>query len=289
MINKFGKILENQDIKDYTTYKLSGKIKTVIYPENKEDLISLIKYLRKNKIKHMIIGNGSNLIFKGNYDGVIIKLNKFNKLIVNDAFVTVGAGYNLIKLAIKTANLGLSGLEFASGIPGTIGGAVYMNAGAYNSSMSDVVLEIEALDDNLNLITLTNKELNFSYRNSILKTKNYICLNAKLKLKKQNKEEILNLIKARKQKRLISQPLEFPSADSVFRNPEGLYAGKLIEDLGLKGTKIGDACISEKHANFIINNGNASGEDIEKLIILIKNKVKEKYNIELISEQEIIE
>jgi len=194
-----------------------------------------------------------------------------------------------MKLALKTANLGLSGLEFASGIPGTIGGALYMNAGAYNSSMSDIILETQVLDENLNIITLTNQQLNFGYRYSILKQKDYICLNAKMKLKKRNKEEILNIIKTRKEKRLQSQPLEFPSAGSVFRNPEGMYAGKLIEDLGLKGENIGDAYISEKHANFIINKGNASGEDIDKLITLIKKQVKEEYDIELINEQEIIE
>jgi len=289
MINKYGKVLENQNIKDYTTYKLSGKIKTVIYPENKEKIIDLIKYLKVNNIKYKVIGNGSNLIFKGNYDGIIIKLDSLDTLIINDKLITVGAGYNIMKLAIKTANLGLSGLEFASGIPATIGGAVYMNAGAYNSSMSDIITEVELLDDNLNIINLKNEDLNFSYRDSILKHKNYICLSVKIKLKKHNKEEILNLIKERKQKRLMSQPLEFPSAGSVFRNPEGLYAGKLIEDAGLKGKKIGDAAISEKHANFIINNGNASGEEIEKLINLVKDKIKEEYGIELISEQEIIE
>jgi len=289
MINKYGKVLENQNIKDYTTYKLFGKIKTIIYPNNIEDLIELLKHLKKEKTKYLVIGNGSNLILKKDYNGVIIKLDKFDQLEINDDIVTVGAGYSLMKLALKTANLGLSGLEFASGIPGTIGGALYMNAGAYNSSMSDIILETQVLDENLNIITLTNQQLNFGYRYSILKQKDYICLNAKMKLKKRNKEEILNIIKTRKEKRLQSQPLEFPSAGSVFRNPEGMYAGKLIEDLGLKGENIGDAYISEKHANFIINKGNASGEDIDKLITLIKKQVKEEYDIELINEQEIIE
>ncbi|MCI9110348.1 MAG: UDP-N-acetylmuramate dehydrogenase [Bacilli bacterium] len=289
MIDKFGKTLDNQNIKDYTTYKLSGKIKKVIYPENKENLIQLIKYLQQENIKYLIVGNGSNLIFKGDYNGVVIKLDRFDKLIINDGIVTVGAGYNLMKLALKTASLGLSGLEFASGIPATVGGAIYMNAGAYNSSMSDIILEVEVLDDNLNVITLNNNQLKFGYRDSILKNKNYICLNAKLKLQNKNKEEILDLIKTRKQKRLASQPLEFPSAGSVFRNPEGLYAGKLIEDLGLKGKSIGGASISKKHANFIINNGNANGEDVVNLINSIKDKVKEEYDIDLINEQEIIE
>lgn len=289
MIEKFGKIYTNQNQKNYTTYKLSGKIKTVIYPKTIEDLKQLIKYLKENQKKYKIIGNGSNIIFKGDYDGTIIKLDEFNKLTIQDDIVTVEAGYNLIKLAIKTANNSLSGLEFASGIPGTIGGAVYMNAGAYNKSISDILIEIKALDENQNIITLSNKDLKFSYRNSLLKTKNLICLSAKLKLTKTNKEEILKLIKKRKQKRIKTQPLNFPSAGSTFRNPKDNYAGKLIEDLNLKETKIGDAMISEKHANFIINTGNATGKEIEKLINIVKQKVKEKYNIELILEQEIIE
>lgn len=288
MIESFGKTLENQNIKDYTTYKLSGKIRKVVYPNNIEELKRLIKYLNEKQVKHKILGNGSNVIFKGDYDGVIIKLDRLNSLIINDNIVTVGAGYNIMKLALKTANLGLSGLEFAAGIPGTIGGAIYMNAGAYNSSMSEIVLEIEVLDENQNLLTLTNEDLKFGYRESILKHKNYICITAKLQLKKAKPEELLKQIKERKQKRLETQPLEFPSAGSIFRNPEGTFAGKLIEDLGLKGMRIGDAMISEKHANFIVNVGNANGEDIEKLIMLVKEKVKKQYNIELKYEQEII-
>ncbi len=288
MIESFGKTLENQNIKDYTTYKLSGKIKKVVYPNNIEELKRLIKYLNEKQVKHKILGNGSNVIFKGDYDGVIIKLDRLNSLIINDNIVTVGAGYNIMKLALKTANLGLSGLEFAAGIPGTIGGAIYMNAGAYNSSMSEIVLEIEVLDENQNLLTLTNEDLKFGYRESILKHKNYICITAKLQLQKAKSEELLKQIKERQQKRLETQPLEFPSAGSVFRNPEGTFAGKLIEDLGLKGMRIGDAMISEKHANFIVNVGNANGEDIEKLIMLVKEKVKKQYNIELKYEQEII-
>jgi len=288
MIEDFGKTLENQNIKDYTTYKLSGKINKVVYPDNHNKLIDLIKYLQKHHIKYKVIGRGSNLIFTKDYDGVIIKLDRFDKLIINDTTVIVGAGYNLIKLSIVTANHGLSGLEFATGIPGTIGGAIYMNAGAYNSSISDIILEIEALDENLNLIKLTKEDLKFDYRDSLLKHKNYICLNVKLQLQKASKNEILDLIKNRKQKRIETQPLEHPSAGSVFRNPDGQFAGKLIEELGLKGTKVGDAMISKKHANFIINVGNANGKDVEKLINLVKDKVKQKYNIELKIEQEII-
>ncbi len=286
---EYGKVVENALIADYTTYKLSGKINKVVYPESLEKLKSLIKYLKEKNIKFMVIGNGSNLIFINNYDGVLIKLDKFNKIEINDNKVLVGAGYSLIKLAMKTAREGLSGLEFASGIPGTIGGAIYMNAGAYNSSMSDVVESVLILDDNLEVKKLSLKDMDFSYRNSILKKSNYICLGATLKLEKGNEEEILELIKDRKKRRLRTQPLEYPSAGSVFRNPDGDFAGRLIEEAGLKGININGAEVSTKHANFIINKGRASGKDVKELIIKVQKIIKEKYNVELIIEQEFVE
>lgn len=281
------KTIENALIKDYTTYKLSGKIDKVVYPETTLELITILKEL-KNK-KHKIIGNGSNLIFVGDYNGTIIKLDNFNTIKQDGTTIKVGAGVSVIGLAIISANNALTGLEFASGIPATIGGAIYMNAGAYKSQMSDVVKEITVLTENYEIKTLTNEELEFGYRTSILKHKNWVCLDATLELKEGNKEEILTIINDRKKRRLSSQPLEYPSAGSVFRNPENNYAGKLIEDLGFKGIRVGDAAISNKHANFIINLDNASGKDVKELIELIKIKVKEKYNIELIVEQEIVE
>ena len=280
------KIIKNAKIKDYTTYKLKGTIKKVVYPENIEELIKLLKNLKEKK--HKVIGNGSNLIFTKNYNGTIIKLDNLNKVKIDDNIVKVEAGYNLIKLAIKTANNSLSGLEFASGIPATVGGAIYMNAGAYNKEMKDVVKDITIIDENGNIKTLSNIELKFGYRKSILKEKNYICLSATLELEKGKKEEILDLIKARKQRRVATQPLNYPSAGSVFTNPKDDYAGRLIEEAGLKGYKIGDAMISNKHANFIINKNEANGKDVEKLIKYVQKKIKEKYNVELKTEQEIV-
>ena len=170
------KVVTNAPIKDYTTYKLTGTIKKVVYPENIYELIDLLNELKGQKYK--VIGNGSNLIFLENYNGVIIKLNNLNKLEIKDNVITVEAGYNLMKLALKTAKLGLSGLEFASGIPATIGGAICMNAGAYNKEMKDVVREVIIIDGNLNIKKISGKKLKFSYRNSIFKEKNYICLKA---------------------------------------------------------------------------------------------------------------
>lgn len=289
MNGQFGLEIDNALIKDYTTYKLSGTIKKIIFPDSICQLLKLLEYLKINQIKYMVAGFGSNLVFIKDYDGVVIKLDKLNELKIDGNLVTVGAGYNLMKLSIKTAKLGLSGLEFASGIPATVGGAIYMNAGAYKSDMSEIVKEITVIDDNLELKKITNKELNFGYRTSLLKEKKYICVSAMLELQLGDKDEILKLIKERKERRLKSQPLEFPSAGSVFRNPEGDYAGRLIEELGFKGKKVGDAMVSEKHANFIVNVGNASGKDVKKLIIEIQNKVKEVYGIKLIVEQEFIE
>ena len=284
-----GQIKENIDLKKYTTYKVGGIGKILVVPENITQLIKLLKYLDENKIKHKIIGNGSNLIFLGDYNGVLIKLDNLNKIEINGNSVIAGAGTSLIHLAMKCSKLGLSGLEFATGIPGTIGGSIYMNAGAYKEDMSCITKKVKVLDENYNIITLTNKKLKFKYRNSILQQKKYICLEVELKLKLGNIEEIMEVIEKRKKARNETQPLEYPSAGSVFRNPENESAWKLIEGIGYKGKKIGDAMVSEKHANFIINTGNASGEDIKKLITQIKEQVKEKYKVDLCVEQEFVE
>lgn len=288
---KVGEILENVDLKKYTTYKAGGKATLLVKPKDIDKLIVLLKYLRENNIKHKVLGNGSNLVFSDSlYDGVLIKLDSLDHLEIKGTKVIVGAGYNLIKLAIKTANLSLTGLEFAAGIPGTLGGAVFMNAGAYNSDMGYFVKEVKVLTPDYKVKTLSNKEMDFHYRTSFLqKNRDYICLEATLVLRKGTKEAILEVMKDRKERRMASQPLEYPSAGSVFRNPEGMYAGKMIEDIGYKGKRIGDAMVSTKHANFIVNVGKASGDDIKKLILEIKEKVKEEYKIELKCEQEFVE
>ncbi len=285
-----GEVVSNASLKDYTTYKLEGNINCVVIPDDVNSLIKLLKYLRDNSIKYKIIGNGSNLIFNSNYDGVLIKLDSFQNLEIVGNRIVVGAGYPLMKLALRVSRQGLSGLEFATGIPGTIGGAVFMNAGAYKSDMGYVVSSVKVLNPDLEIEILDNRELDFHYRTSFLqKHPDYICLEATIFLQKGNTDDILEIIKDRKQRRIETQPLEYPSAGSVFRNPENDFAGRLIESIGYKGKKIGDAMVSEKHANFIINTGHAKGEDIKKLINEIKKKVKEEYNIELKVEQEFVE
>lgn len=287
---KVGKIIEQPEMKNYTTYKVGGKALAIVIPDNVDSLIKLLKYLDENNIKRKILGNGSNLIFKDQYDGVLIKLSEINDLQISDTIITVGAGYSLPKLCMKVAKLGLTGLEFAAGIPGTIGGAVFMNAGAYKSDMGYITSEVKVIDENYNIKTLYNRDLDFHYRTSFLqKNPNLICIEAKIILKKGNSKNILDVIEDRKQRRLMSQPLEYPSAGSVFRNPTNDFAGRLIEELGYKGKNIGGAYVSDKHANFIVNKDNATSNDVITLIEEIKTKVKEKYNIDLIVEQEIVD
>ena len=286
-----GRCEKNVPLSKYTTYKVGGKAKVMVYPKNVDNLIKLMKILKSQNIKHKVLGLGSNVLFSDEvYDGVIIRLSELDHLeFFGRNKVRVEAGYSLMKLSLLTAKKGLAGLEFASGIPGTVGGAVFMNAGAYKSDMGYVVTEVKVLTPDLKIITLENKELNFHYRTSFLQTHpGYICLEAVLKLTKGDKNALDEVIKERRQRRMESQPLEYPSAGSVFRNPEGMFAGKLIEDLGLKGKTIGGAMVSEKHANFIINYKKAKGKDIKRLIELVHQKVLEEYDVDMRIEQEFV-
>lgn len=285
---KIGEVKEI-NLSDYSTFKVGGK-STMVYVDSVKSLITLLKYLKEKNIKHKVVGNASNLIFNDSgYDGVLINLSKINYIKKYKDYFTISSGYSLIKFSNEISNMGYTGLEFATGIPGQIGGAVFMNAGCYGSNISKVLYKIKVLTDNYEIKTLYNKDLNFEYRSSILKHSNYICLNATFKLEKGNVKEIKSRIEEYRLKRYNAQPLEYPSAGSVFRNPEGISAGKLIEDLGLKNYHIGGAYISEKHANFIVNKNNATSKDIIDLIDLVKQKVKENYNIDLKCEQEIVE
>lgn len=288
--NFIGRYKENVDIATLTTYRTGGIAKIVVHPLNEKKLLLLLRTLKKEKIKFKVLGNGSNTLFSDDfYDGVIIKLDSLNEVKFTRNKVFVEAGASLIRVANMAVKKSLSGLEFATGIPGTIGGAIYMNAGAYKRDMGYIVESIKVITPKFEIITMTNRELNFHYRTSFLQQhKGYICISAILKLQKGDKKEMQEIVKDRMQRRMESQPLEYPSAGSVFRNPEGLFAGKLIEDLGYKGLQKGGAKISEKHANFIINYNHATSKDIKDLIDFIKEEVKEKYNIDLKVEQEFV-
>lgn len=286
-----GKIEENVSLKKYTTYCSGGVASCVVYPRGVDELIKLLNFVKSNNIKHKIIGNGSNLLFSDKlYDGVLIKLSEFNDIkFIGKNKVRVGAGFSLIKLSLLTAKKGLTGLEFASGIPGSVGGAVFMNAGAYKSDMGYVVESVKVLTPDYKVINLVNKEMQFHYRTSFLqKNPGYVCLEAVLELKVGKKDAIEEVIRERKKRRLDSQPLEYPSAGSVFRNPQDNFAGKLIEDVGLKGFKKGGALISDKHANFVVNQKNASSSDIKYLIDLAHDKVLKEFGIDMKIEQEFV-
>ncbi len=286
-----GKIEENVSLKKYTTYCSGGIARAIVFPKSVDALVMLLNILKKSPIKYKILGNGSNLLFSDSlYDGILIKLSEFDNIkFIGKNKVRVGAGYPLIKLSLQTAKKGLTGLEFASGIPGSVGGAVYMNAGAYKSDMGYVVESVKVLTPDLNIINLVNKEMNFHYRSSFLQSHpGYICLEVTIELKVGKREAIEELIRERRKRRIESQPLEYPSAGSVFRNPPDNFAGKLIEDVGLKGLKKGGAMISSKHANFIVNYKNAKSSDIKYLIDLAHDKVLEKYGINMKIEQEFV-
>ena len=285
-----GKLETNVLLSKYTTYKVGGKAKVLAYPKNIEKLITLLKWAKTNNISYKMLGNGSNLIFSdADYNGILIKLTEFDDIEIFDNKIRVGAGYSLMKLSRIALKNSLTGLEFAAGIPGTVGGAVFMNAGAYKSDMGYIVQMIKVLTPDFRIVTLENKELAFHYRTSFLKTHpNYICLEATIKLEKGKKEAIEEVMKSRLQRRKEAQPLEYPSAGSVFRNPPGMFSGELIENWGLKGKNSGGAQVSEKHANFIINTGNATANDVKELIDYVKKEVEKKYHVSLTTEQEFV-
>lgn len=287
-INKY-EYYKNVSLKKYNTYKIDVNCDYLVYPKSIPELQELLKYLKDNNIHYLILGNGSNVILaRPNFD-VVIKLDRINNIEIKDNIVIAGAGVSLIKLSNICMENNLNGLSFAGGIPGLLGASTAMNAGAYKEDMASIVKEVKVLTPNLEIKTMKNSELEYAYRDSFLKrNKDFICVEVTLSLEYEDKEIIKHRMLDRRDRRISSQPINMPSAGSVFRNPEGLSAGKLIEDIGLKGYTIGGAQVSEKHANFIINTSNATYEDIISLIDYIKEKVKEKYNIDLILEQEIV-
>lgn len=284
------KIEKDISLSTLTTYKTGGIAKLVVYPNNINNLKQMLKLIHKYNIKYFILGKGSNTLFSDKeFNGVIIKLDKLNNFKIKQTEIYVESGMILSKLVQASVKNELTGLEFAIGIPGTIGGAIYMNAGAYGNNMSNIVKSVIVLNEKFQIKEIPLEKIKFDYRYSIFQdNKNLICVAANIKLEHGNHDEIASKIKENLLKRKNSQPLEYPSAGSVFRNPEGNYAGKIIEELGLKGKNIGGAEISTKHANFIINKNNASSSDILKLIKLVQKEVKDKYKIDLKLEQQLV-
>ncbi|HAB66473.1 MAG TPA: hypothetical protein DCE23_03800 [Firmicutes bacterium] len=288
-----GDVEEHTSIKFLNTYHIGGTTRYLISPNSINDLIAVLKILKENNINYFILGNGSNIIFNSReYNGAIIRLNKLNGIEIHPdmEMVYAEAGVLLPKLSQDVVNESLTGLEFAAGIPGTVGGAIYGNAGAYNACILDYVESVTVLDEKYNVKILEHEDITYSYRTSMFKEKkNMIILAVKFFLKKGDKENSLKVLEDRRRRRLESQPLEYPSAGSVFRNPEGDFAGRLIESCELKGHRIGGAEVSKKHANFIINIENATSEDIYELINYVHDTVLHKTNVDLIIEQEFID
>lgn len=290
----FENILEKSNIKvnepmsKHTSFKVGGNADYFVKAQTVEQVINVKKYAEENNIPLYVIGNGSNiLVTDRGIRGIVLKID-LQKIEINEEEVTVGAGVKVMALAQKLLSEELTGFEELSGIPGTIGGAIRMNAGAYGKEIKDICIQTTCLDENNNIKILKNNEQDFSYRHSIFEDKKYIILETKLKLEKGKKEEIKGKMEELSAERKEKQPWEYPSAGSTFKRKEGVITAKLIDECGLKGYSIGGAEVSKKHAGFVINKGNATAKDILDLIEYIKKNVYEKFNIEIEEEIEII-
>lgn len=283
-------LLYNEPMNKHTSFRTGGPCDLYVEVKTKEDLISLLTIIKENNIPLTILGNGSNLLVKdGGLDGIAIKYNN-RDIQVDDLNVTAASGVINAYLGNILLEHELGGFEFASGIPGTLGGAIYMNAGAFGSEMKDVITEVEFINlDTLEIEYLKNEDLDFTYRHSAFQDRiNGFIISAKMHFEKSNFLEIEEKINDAREKRISSQPLEFPSAGSTFKRLEGFVTSKAIDEAGLKGYQIGGAQVSEKHAGFIINRGNATSKDIIDLIEYVKKVIYEKYNKEIEAEVRII-
>lgn len=283
-------IKEDESLSKYTTFKIGGPARVLIEAKSDEEVLKLVRLFDEIKEDYLIIGNGSNLLITDagiERPVIVIDKNFSNITMIDEVTLYAEAGASLKSLANKALELGLGGLEAISGIPGTVGGAVYMNAGAYGSEIKDVVSKIRYIKDDI-IAEIDVSEAYFAHRRSIFQDKGYIILGAYFKLEKKGKKDIEEAQRDYTKRRKDKQPLEYSSAGSVFKRPEGYYASKLIEDAGLKGLSVGGAMVSKKHSGFIINTGNASFDDVVTLIEKVKAIVQEKFAVSLEEEIRII-
>lgn len=281
-------ILLNEPMMKHTTFRVGGPAKAFVSVDTEKQLSEIIPFLIKVEEPYYVVGNGSNiLVGDRGYNGVILEIgSKFNKITVNDNTITVQAGALMSSVARIALENGLTGFEFASGIPGTMGGGVVMNAGAYGGELKDVVKNVKVMSPEGEMINLSGEDMRFGYRNSAIKTGPYIAIEITIELQKGNKDEIEEKMRSLNEQRRSKQPLEFPSAGSTFKRPEGYFAGKLIMDTGLRGFSIGGAAVSEKHCGFVINKKNATAIDIYEVITEVQERVYDKFGVHL--EPEII-
>lgn len=289
--NLGAEVILNAPMKKYTSFKCGGNARVLVIPQSVDSLQKILDFCYSKNICPLVIGNGSNLLVTDNgIENVVIKIgSKISNInLVDDETICCEAGASLKSLCMFALENSLSGLEFAYGIPGTLGGAVYMNAGAYGGEMKDVLYSCKHIDENGNLNELSQSELNLRYRSSAYTDNGYTIVSALMKLKKAPKAEIKAAMDDKLQRRKDKQPLEYPSAGSTFKRPEGYFAGALIEDCGLKGYTVGGAQVSEKHAGFVINKDNATSTDVLNLIKDVQKIVYEKHGVKLETEVKII-
>lgn len=277
------RVFTEEAMSQHTTFKIGGPADYFLVPDKGEDVGQIIKICREAEIPYFILGNGSNLLVgDGGYRGAVIQIYKnMSSVTVEGTEITVQAGTLLSAVAAAAKNASLTGFEFAGGIPGTIGGAVVMNAGAYGGEMKDVLTEVTVMDHEGDIFTLPAEKLELGYRTSIIKTAGYIVLEAKIRLKEGDPEAIRETMKDLTIRRTTKQPLEYPSAGSTFKRPEGYFAGKLIMDSGLAGYQVGGAQVSKKHCGFVINAGGATAKDVRTLMDNVRDIVHEKYGVTL--------
>ncbi len=269
-------IICREPMRNHTTFRVGGEADLFLVPENEKEAAALLRLISDSREPHFVLGNGSNLLVSDSgYRGTIIWFDKqFSDISVNDDTIFASAGALLVKIAQMAFENGLTGMEFASGIPGTLGGGITMNAGAYGGELKDIVKSVRLFDySTKEVVEKSSEEMDFSYRHSIVRQGGYAVLGATLKLEKGDKTLIGDRMEELRQLRTQKQPLEYASAGSTFKRPEGAFAGKLIEEAGLKGFRIGGAMVSEKHAGFVINTGDATAEDIITLIREIRKRV----------------
>lgn len=285
------KVKYNEKMSKYTTMRVGGPCDCIVFPDEISKIREVIDFCKNENITFFVIGNGSNLLVKDEgIHGVVIKLgHRFSKIEIDGEYILAYAGATMPALSQLAKKNSLKGLEFACGIPGTIGGGVKMNAGAYGSQISDILYEVTYMDEKEEIKTIKNKDSSFGYRKSIFTINpNYVILSAKFKLERGNIDEIENKMKENSLARKAKQPLEYPNFGSVFKRPEGYFVGKLVDDAGLRGYKIGGAQVSTKHTGFIVNVDNATCKDVLDLIGYVQTTVYNKFNVKLTPEVIII-
>lgn len=283
-------ILVAEPMKNHTTFRIGGPADALALPKTPEEVAEVVRFCHEHAQSYYVLGNGSNLLVSDEgYRGLVLQLYRnFNDIQVNGETITVQSGAMLAAVARTAYQTGLTGLEFASGIPGTIGGAVVMNAGAYGGEMKNVLKEVTVLTKEGEVLVIPAKALELGYRTSVIPKNGWIVLGAVLRLKKGDQEQILARMEELKEQRITKQPLDLPSAGSTFKRPEGYFAGKLIMDAGLRGFTVGGAQVSEKHCGFVVNRGNATAADVWKLICEVKRRVKEMTGVELEPEVKLL-